>query len=67
MALRYLHFKERDMEEFIGQARSVRELIALLQSEKISRYADLEIKGTDDSFSMVEVYYDSETDTVILL
>lgn len=55
------------MEEFIGQARSVRELIALLQSEKISRSADLEIKGTDDSFSMVEVYYDSETDTVILL
>lgn len=55
------------MEEFIGQARSVRELIALLQSEKISRSAALEIKGIDGSFSMIEVYYDSETDTVILL
>lgn len=55
------------MEEFIGQARSVRELIALLQSERISRSADLEIKGTDDFSSVVEVYYDPEIDTVILL
>ena len=55
------------MEEFIGQARNVRELMELLQNEKINESSTLEIKGIDGSFSVVEVYYDSETDTVILL
>ena len=48
---------------YIGSARNVRELIKLL--EQVDSSAFLEIKGLDDSWSYVEVWYDSGIDTVI--
>jgi hypothetical protein len=49
--------------EYIGTARNVRELIKLL--EKVDKSAFLELKGTDDSWTYVEVWHDPRIDTVI--
>ena len=49
--------------EYIGVARDVRELLKLL--EKVDKSAFLELKGTDESWSYVEVWYDPGIDTVI--
>lgn len=50
--------------EYIGVARNVRELIRLLN--EVDSSASLELKGTDESWSYVEVWYDSAVDTIIL-
>ncbi len=50
--------------EYIGAARDVGELLKLL--EKVDKSAFLELKGTDESWSYVEVWYDPGIDTVIL-
>ncbi len=49
--------------EYIGTARDVKELIKLL--EKVDKSAFLELKGTNDSWAYIEVYYDPGIDTVI--
>ena len=49
--------------EYLGTARNVRELMEILK--KVDSSSSLELKGTDESWSYVEVYYDPETDTVI--
>lgn len=49
--------------EYIGTARDVKELIKLL--EKVDKSTFLELQGTLDSWSYVEVYYDPGIDTVI--
>ncbi len=49
--------------KYIGIARDVKELIKLL--EKVDKSAFLKLKGTDESWSYVEVWYDPRIDTVI--
>ena len=49
--------------KYLGTARNVRELMEILK--KVASSSSLELEGTDESWSHVEVYYDKETDTVI--
>ena len=49
--------------EYVGTAQNVRELMELLK--KVSSTAFLELKETADSWSYIEVWYDSGIDTVI--
>jgi hypothetical protein len=50
--------------EYLGSARNVRELIKLLEQTDSS--SCLELQSLDDSWSYVEVWYNRDTDTVIL-
>lgn len=50
--------------EYIGTARDVRELINLLK--KTDQGAFLELKGTEESWAYIEVWYDPGIDTIIL-
>ena len=55
---------KEDQMEYIGTARDVRELIELLK--KTDQGAFLELKGTEESWAYIEVWYDPGIDTVIL-
>jgi hypothetical protein len=48
----------------IGTARNIMELIKVL--ENVHGLANVEIKGLDESYPYVEVWYDYTIDTVIL-
>ena len=48
-------------EEYISCARSIEELIDILKND-VPEYADIEIAGS----SIIEVWYDDSTNTVIL-
>ena len=50
--------------KYIGTARSVMELVKLL--DNIHGSASIELKGTDDSWAYIEVWYDPAIDAVIL-
>ena len=47
--------------EYISNARSIEELISILKND-VPEYADIEINGS----SIIEVWYDDSTNTVIL-
>jgi len=51
--------------EFIGAARNVRELKALLM--KVEPTATITFSGTDENSSNVELWYDEETNDLTLL
>lgn len=48
-------------EEYISNARSIEDLINILKHD-VPEYADIEINGS----SIIEVWYDDSTNTVIL-
>jgi hypothetical protein len=50
--------------EYIGTARNVRELLELLK--KVNSSSGIELQGTDESWSYLEVWYDSAVDFVVL-
>ena len=54
------------MEEYLGTARDVRELVSILQ--KADQGACLEIRGLGlgSGWDYIEVYYDRQGDTIIL-
>ena len=52
-------------ENYVGTARDVYDLIVLLTDEEIPRTASLEL-AAEDIHTNCEVWYDKETNTVIL-
>ena len=52
-------------ETYLGTARDTYDLIVLLTDEEIPRTASIEI-DTEEAHSDCEVWYDKETNTVII-
>jgi hypothetical protein len=52
-------------ETYLGTARNVYDLIVLLTDEEIPRTASLEL-DTEDIHTDCEVWYDKETNTIII-
>lgn len=51
--------------EYIGTARNVRELLALIK--KVDLSSTITLRGNDESWSHVEAWYDEETNDLVLM